>query len=102
MVLWPSELKLFREMRTHLGRVTPNIESTQSQHRDWVPKPPGSGGPKKGLWGPCSLNHEVCPSLDVVVGLDFAAGWSFAVGCWGFVAGLEFEVGVENAPGEAS
>ena len=44
----------------------------------------------------------VCPSLDVVVDLDFAANWSFAVGCGGFAAGLELEVGVENAPGEAS
>ena len=71
-----------------------------------------------GFWGPSIPNHVVCPGLDVPAGLDLAAGWSFAHGCWGFAGGLlgaagalqrvtgffaagcwDFAAGVENAPG---
>ena len=81
MVLWQLELKRYREMGTHPGRVTLYVQT-------WYSNPKGQGAQTMGFWGPSIPNHVVCPGLDVPAGLDLAAGWSFAQGCWGFAGGL--------------
>ena len=51
----------------------------------------GQGALNMGFWGPCSPNQVVCPGLNVAAGMYLAVVWDLA-------PGLEFAVGVENAP----